>query len=106
MFKKIINDNNEICSDRKDPLKTVFLVWAPHSIRAKNLAEHLDAKLYLISYKFKKKIYSPIKYIKLFTNTLFILEKEKPHIIISYHNLSVLNWRKMQYSNRYAYRSF
>jgi hypothetical protein len=84
MFKKIINDddNNEIYSDRKNSLKTVFLVWAPHSIRAKNLAEHLDAKLYLISYKFKKKIYSPVKYIKLFTNTLFILEKEKPQIII------------------------
>jgi hypothetical protein len=82
MFKKIINDNNEIYSDRKDPLKTVFLVWAPHSIRAKNLAERLDAQLYLISYKFKKKIYSPIKYLKLFTNTLFILEKERPQVII------------------------
>ena len=84
MFKKIINDddNNEIYSDRKNSLKTVFLVWAPHSIRAKNLADHLDAKLYLISYKFKKKIYSPIKYIKLFTSTLLILEKEKPQIII------------------------
>ena len=84
MFKKIINDddNNEIYSDRKNSLKIVFLVWAPHSIRAKNLAEHLDAKLYLISYKFKKKIYSPIKYIKLFTSTLLILEKEKPQIII------------------------
>jgi glycosyltransferase involved in cell wall biosynthesis len=82
MFKKIINDNNEIYSDRKDPLKTVFLVWAPHSVRAKNLAERLDAQLYLISYKFKKKIYSPIKYLKLFTNTLFILEKERPQVII------------------------
>ena len=81
MFKKI-NNNNNIYSDKKDPLKTVFLVWAPHSIRAKNLAEHLDAQLYLISYKFKKKIYSPVKYIKLFTNTLLILEKEKPQIII------------------------
>jgi glycosyltransferase involved in cell wall biosynthesis len=82
MFKKMINDNNEIYSGKKDPLKTVFLVWAPHSIRAKNLTEHLDAKLYLISYKFKKKIYSPIKYIKLFINTLLILKKEKPQIII------------------------
>ena len=82
MFKKIIDDNNKIYSGRKDPLKTVFLVWAPHSIRAKNLAERLDAQLYLISYKFKKKIYSPIKYLKLFTNTLFILEKERPQVII------------------------
>src|SRR3954453_24102617 len=82
MFKKIINGNNEIYSDRQDPLKTVFLVWAPHSIRAKTLAERLDAQLYLISYKFKKKIYSPIKYLKLFTNTLFILEKERPQVII------------------------
>ena len=82
MFRKIISDNNEIYSDRKDPLKIVFLVWAPHSIRAKNLAERLDARLYLITYKFKKKIYSPIKYLKLFTNTLLILEKERPQVII------------------------
>ena len=83
MIKKIINDDaNEVYSDSKERVKTVFLVWAPHSIRAKNLAERLDAQLYLISYKFKKKIYSPIKYLKLFTNTLLILEKERPQIII------------------------
>jgi glycosyltransferase involved in cell wall biosynthesis len=35
-----------------------------------------------MSYKFKKKIYSPIKYIKLFTNTLLLLEKKRPQIII------------------------
>jgi len=84
-FKKIIDDDddaNEVYSTSKDPTKIVFLVWAPHSIRAKNLSERLDAQLYLLSYKFKKKIYSPIKYLKLFQNTLFILEKERPQIII------------------------
>ena len=82
VIKKIFNDNEEISSDRKDPPKIVFLVWAPHSIRARNISERLDAKLYLISYKFKNKIYSPIKYIKLFLKTLLILQKERPHIII------------------------
>ena len=65
----------------KDP-KVIFLVWAPFSIRAQNLSENLGAKLFLLNYKFKKKIYSPIKYPVLFAKTLKILAKEKPDVII------------------------
>ena len=65
----------------KDP-KMIFLVWAPFSIRAQNLSERLNAKLFLLNYKFKKKIYTPIKYPLLFAKTLNILTKEKPDIII------------------------
>jgi glycosyltransferase involved in cell wall biosynthesis len=62
--------------------KIVFLVWAPYSSRAENLSERLNAHLYLISYKFKNKIYSPLKYSLLFARTIHILRKEKPKIII------------------------
>jgi glycosyltransferase involved in cell wall biosynthesis len=65
----------------KDP-KMIFLVWAPFSIRSQNLSEKLNAKLFLLNYKFKKKIYSPIKYPLLFAKTLNILAKEKPDVII------------------------
>lgn len=63
--------------------KIVFLVWAPYSPRAEYLSEQLDARLYLISYKFKKKIYSPIKYPILFLKTFSILKEERPDTIIS-----------------------
>jgi glycosyltransferase involved in cell wall biosynthesis len=63
-------------------LRVVFIVWAPYSPRSKNLSERLDAHLYLISYKFKRKIYSIIKYPLLFVKTLYILKREKPEIIL------------------------
>ena len=63
-------------------LRVVFIVWAPYSPRSKNLSERLDAHLYLISYKFKRKIYSIIKYPLLFAKTLYILKREKPEIIL------------------------
>ena len=62
--------------------KKIFLVWAPASIRAENISRRLEAHLYLISYKFKNKIYCPIKYPVLFAKTFIILKKEKPDIII------------------------
>jgi glycosyltransferase involved in cell wall biosynthesis len=63
-------------------LRVVFIAWAPYSPRSKNLSERLDAHLYLISYKFKRKIYSIIKYPLLFAKTLYILKREKPEIIL------------------------
>jgi glycosyltransferase involved in cell wall biosynthesis len=63
-------------------LRVVFIVWAPYSPRSKNLSEHLDAQLYLISYKFKRKVYSIIKYPLLFAKTLSILKREKPEIML------------------------
>ena len=83
-----INNNNPIYRDKKHqssahaPLKLVYLVWAPFSYRAENLSRRLGARLYLTSYKFKNKIYSPIKYPLLFSKSLHILKKEKPNIII------------------------
>ena len=63
-------------------LRVVFIAWAPYSPRSKNLSERLDAHLYLISYKFKRKIYSIIKYPLLFAKTVYILKREKPEIIL------------------------
>jgi hypothetical protein len=62
--------------------KKIFIVWAPASTRAENISKRLEANLYLISYKFRNRIYSPIKYPVLFVKTLAILKKERPQIII------------------------
>jgi glycosyltransferase involved in cell wall biosynthesis len=62
-------------------MKIVFIVWAPYSPRSENLSEVLNAPLFLVSYKFKRKIYSAIKYPILFIKTFDILKKEKPDIL-------------------------
>ncbi len=69
--------------DSHDNPKIIFLAWAPFSPRTQNLAESLGAKINLLSYKFRKKIYSPLKYPLLFVKTLKILRKENPDIIIN-----------------------
>jgi hypothetical protein len=80
--------NKESINKEKSPFrrnhspKTVFLVWAPMSLRAENISKRLEADLYLISYKFRKKIYSPIKYPILFVKTFAIIKRERPEIII------------------------
>ncbi len=68
--------------NNNDP-KIIFLVWAPFSVRAQNLSDKLNANHYMLNYKFKKKIYSPIKYPILFVKSLRILIKEKPDIAFS-----------------------
>lgn len=62
--------------------KTVFMVWAPYSARAENISKRLGANFYTISYKFRNKIYSTIKYPLMFIKTLRILKREKPDIIL------------------------
>jgi glycosyltransferase involved in cell wall biosynthesis len=62
-------------------MKIVFIVWAPYSPRSENLSELLNASLFLISHKFKRKMYTPIKYPLLFIRTFYILKKEKPDIV-------------------------
>ncbi|WP_415280894.1 hypothetical protein [Candidatus Nitrososphaera sp. FF02] len=62
--------------------KTVFLVWAPHSARAQGITERTGADLYFMSYKFRSKIYSPIKYPLLFLKSLFLLKDKKPETIV------------------------
>jgi len=60
----------------------VFLVWAPHSARANGISEALSAHLCLMSYKFRAKIYSPIKYPLLFMRSIFVLNRQRPDIVI------------------------
>jgi len=62
--------------------RIVFLAWAPHSARAKGICEGLGAQLYLMSYKFRSRIHSPIKYPLLFLRSLFLLSNQNPEIII------------------------
>lgn len=74
---------NEESPFRRNHLpKTIFLAWAPMSPRAENISKHLEADLHLLSYKFKRKIYSPVKYPLLFTRTFNLLRRERPQIII------------------------
>jgi glycosyltransferase involved in cell wall biosynthesis len=59
----------------------------------------LGAKINLLSYKFRKKIYSPLKYPLLFAKTLKLLRKENPDIVINqippiFCAISVLAYRK------------
>ena len=50
-------------------------------MRAKNLAESLGARLEFIHWKFKQRVYSPVKYPVLLWKTIRILFKKKPSII-------------------------
>jgi glycosyltransferase involved in cell wall biosynthesis len=82
-----------------DNPKIIFLAWAPFSPRTQNLAESLGAKINLLNYKFRKKLYSPLKYPVLFVRTLKILRKENPDIIINqippiFCAISVLAYKK------------
>jgi len=61
-------------------MKIVFIVWAPKSRRSESLSKELGAKLYLIHYKFRQKIYAPFKYLLLSVRTSLILLKERPEV--------------------------
>lgn len=60
----------------------IFLVWAPDSERAKGISDRLDADLYMMSFKFRRKIYSPIKYPFLFLKSLSFLKDQKADTVI------------------------
>lgn len=62
--------------------KTLVVAWAPHSVRAEKIAHSLDSKIFINGYQSKAKLFSIIKYIKLSLNTIKILQKEKPDVII------------------------
>lgn len=70
---RVINDSAIV--------RPVFLVWAPSSPRAQGLARSLDARLFMLSYKFKRKLYSPVKYPLLFVKSLYLLTRLKPEIV-------------------------
>lgn len=64
-------------------MKIVFVAWAPISRRSESLSKELRAKLYLIHYKFRRKIFAPFKYPLLFVRTFLILLKERPNVIFA-----------------------
>jgi glycosyltransferase involved in cell wall biosynthesis len=66
----------------KEKKRVIFLVWAPYSPRSENLSRRLNANIYLTSYKFKQKIYAPIKYPVLFVKTVRILRNERPDVVV------------------------
>lgn len=60
----------------------LFLAWAPYSVRAESLSRRLGASLHTLSYKTRRKLYSPIKYPLLFYKTLRVLISSRPTTII------------------------
>lgn len=64
-------------------MKIVFVVWAPISQRSESLSKELGAKLYLIHYKFRQKIFAPFRYLLLSVRTFLVLLKERPNVIFA-----------------------
>ena len=62
--------------------KSLVIAWAPHSVRAEKIAHSLNSKIFINGYQSKAKILSLIKYMKLSINTMKVLQKEKPDVII------------------------
>ena len=62
--------------------KIIVIAWAPFSARSEKIAHSLNSKLFLKGYRSKVKIFSLLKYIKLSINTLNLLQKEKPNVVI------------------------
>jgi len=61
-------------------MKIVFIAWAPKSRRSESFSKELRAKLYLVHYKFRQKIYAPFKYLLLSIRSFLILLKERPDV--------------------------
>jgi glycosyltransferase involved in cell wall biosynthesis len=81
--KEIIRELHSINKyDFKKPKKILVVAWAHHSPRSKKIADSLNAKLFIKGYRSRAEILSIIKYIKLSINTLNVLNKEKPDVII------------------------
>lgn len=60
----------------------LFLAWAPYSVRAESISRRLGASLHTLSYKTRRKLYSPIKYPLLFYKTLRVLTSSRPTTVI------------------------
>ncbi|MEO9320427.1 MAG: glycosyltransferase [Nitrososphaera sp.] len=63
-------------------VRPVFLVWAPSSPRAEGLSSALGAELILLSYRFKRKWYTPVKYPLLLMKSISALKARRPRLII------------------------
>ena len=57
--------------------------WRPNNRRAKSLAKDIGAKLYLAPNIFRKRIYSPIRYVCLAFWTIIVLFINRPKVIIA-----------------------
>lgn len=60
----------------------VVLAWAPYSVRAESISSRLGASFHTLTYKTRRKAYSPVKYPLLFYKTLRLLASERPSTII------------------------
>ncbi len=78
-----MSSSEEASNDDPNGRKISFIVWAPHSARATNLADRLDTKLHLLHWKFRKKSYALFKYRPLAQQTKKILYEERPEMVFA-----------------------
>jgi hypothetical protein len=76
------NDIKKISSLAQRGGKIIFIVWAPHSVRAKEISKQLGCNIYFLHYKFKRKVYAPLKYPLLFIKSLRIMRRERPDVVL------------------------
>lgn len=62
--------------------KSLVIAWASHSVRAEKIAYSLNSKIFINGHRSKKKILSLVKYISLSIDTLKLLHREDPDLII------------------------
>lgn len=62
--------------------KILVIAWAPISARSEKIAHSLNSKLFMKGDRSKVKIFSLLKYFKLSINTLNLLKKEHPNVVI------------------------
>ena len=75
-------DHSKTKVNNKRSKRILVIAWAQHSTRSKKIAYSLNAKFFIKGYRSKAKILSIIKYIKLSINTLDVVIKEKPDLVI------------------------
>ena len=83
--KKLITRNRNFSNRKYNFIATkkiLVIAWAPFSARSEKIAYSLNSKLFLKGYRSKAKIFSLLKYVKLSINTLNLLHKEKPNVVI------------------------
>ena len=83
--KKLITRNRNFSNLKYNFIATkkiLVIAWAPFSARSEKIAYSLNSKLFMKGYRSKAKIFSLLKYVKLSINTLNLLHKEKPNVVI------------------------
>ncbi len=83
--KKLITRNRNFSNRNYSFIATkkiLVIAWAPFSARSEKIAYSLNSKLFMKGYRSKAKIFSLLKYVKLSINTLNLLHKEKPNVVI------------------------